>query len=131
MISTSVRLGLAMFVIAVAQLLVANEAVAATIKMEASLTPTAASRLASGKAKFEQRATRSKFSTQGEDLGASFNGKTATVSVNGVVVGTARVALGGFDLNLDTIRRQTVPAIKKGDKVSVSIDGVNVLNGTF
>ena len=130
MFSAALRLSLIALLVAITPM-VASAKSAPGSRIEARLTSTAAARAASGKAKFEQAGTRTKFSTEGEDLPAAFNGKVATVSVNGVVIGNARVALRRFDLNRDSSLRQAVPSIKVGDRVSVSIGGVNVLNGKF
>jgi hypothetical protein len=129
MFSATIRWGLMAVVVGLSPMLVSAKEV--STKMETRLTATAAARAASGKAKFESVGARSKFSTEGQGLAASMNGQSANVSVNGVSVGTARIALGRFDLNLDSSSRQVVPQIKAGDLVSVSVNGVNILNGKF
>ncbi|MCA9184898.1 MAG: hypothetical protein R3E01_26920 [Pirellulaceae bacterium] len=79
------------------------------IRLQASLTPTAQQALASGKAKYEERGTRRKFSCEVEDLrGVS----RINVTLGARLLGTRPVVGGIADLNLDTIRGNTVPRMR-------------------
>lgn len=93
-----------------------NFAHAQQARLEARLTATAAEPLASGKARFEMRGNRIRFTTQVEDV------RTATavqVRVNNVVVGQVAIAFGGADLNLDSQLGHVVPILRAGDIVTV------------
>ena len=92
-------------------------------KLEGRLSGTS---LASGKAKFEERADRVRFSVQVEDMSSDGN---FTVAVNGAEVSTITVAGGLGDLNLDTRDGESVPSLKAGDDVEVSSGGVVILFG--
>ena len=99
-------------------------------ELEARLTSTSADPLASGKAKFEQRSDRTRFSAEVEDI--STDGTGFTVTVNGSTVGTLNVVGGIGDLNLDTRDGQTVPDMSAGDTVEVTgPDGTLILTGTL
>lgn len=122
----SVRVGV---VLALALVTTASWAGSTTrTEFQANLTATSAEPLASGKAKFERRGTRLKFSTEVEDLAHT---STIRVTVNGKVVGTAPVVLGAADLNLDTLNGQTVPSMGAGATVRVfnATTGTLILSG--
>ncbi|MEZ6063490.1 MAG: hypothetical protein R3C19_24340 [Planctomycetaceae bacterium] len=89
-----------------------------------------APRLASAKATYESRGTRSKFSVEAEDL-TGLDGQTASIFVDGRLVGSRRIRLGGFDLNRDTRNGQAVPVIAAGSSVSVAVGGKTIFTGTF
>ena len=98
-------------------------------RLEVNLTSTSADPLASGKAKFEERSDRTRFSTEAEDVTAS---GPLTVKVNGSMVGSMNVVAGVGDLNLDTRDGQSVPAMNVGDTVEVfDAAGVLILSGTL
>jgi len=95
-------------------------------RLEGRLSGSIAEPLASGKAKFEKRAKRIRFSVQAEDL---MFASSISVSVNGVTVGTAAVKLGFADLNLNG---SSIPAMQAGDTVKVFDEtGTLVLSGTL
>lgn len=98
------------------------------IKLQGTLTATAAEPLASGKATFERRGSRLKFSTEVEDLAHT---SKIRVAVNGKTVGTAPVVLGAADLNLDTLLGHTVPSLSAGATVRVynAATGALLLSG--
>ncbi len=106
----------------------AAEAPAADVKLEIRLTPLVAG--ASGKAVYETRTTRRKVKVEGQDLGR-FNGQVASVYVNNVLVGTARVALGRVSIERSTEFGQVVPVVVKGTPVLVTVGATRVLSGSF
>ncbi|MEK9135861.1 MAG: hypothetical protein AAB393_01955 [Bacteroidota bacterium] len=92
------------------------------------LAATPADPLASGNAKWENRAGRMKFSTEVEDVRT--NG-AHEVKVNGSRVGFVVVNLGLGDLNLDSKLGHRVPAMQSGDVVDVfNTAGTLILTGT-
>ena len=95
-------------------------------ELVAELTPP--SGLTSGKAKFEVRSDRMRLSVEGEDLSVF---GTATVKIAGAVAGTARIALGAFDFNVDTRDGEAVPNVRIGDSVQVLVGGTVILSGRF
>lgn len=102
------------------------------VKLEARLS---GNTLASGKAKFENRGNRQKFSVEIEDARPNtayqVDISNAAGRVFRAVVTTN--ALGGFDLNRDTLLGQSVPSISRGDAVAVSVasTGSVILRGRF
>ena len=89
----------------------------------------APSGLQSGKAKFESRDDRTRFSCEVEDVAADGE---YTVKHNGATVGTISVALGFGDLNLDTRDGQSVPNMMDGDSIEVfAPGGAKILSGTI
>jgi hypothetical protein len=108
---------------------------AGEVRLEGALVAPLAAPRASGKAKFESRRGRRKFSTQVEDTAA---GATLTVLVSRPGGGTAVLgqirtdAVGRGDLNLDTALGQTVPVLQTGDIVQVlSSNGLLVVSGVL
>lgn len=104
------------------------------IRLEARLVGTAASPLASGRARFELRSDRIRFTTQVEDTVAGT--PLAVVLTRGnqsVVVGTVTTnILGQADLNLDSRLGHRVPIMQRGDIVRVlAPNGVVLLAGGF
>lgn len=86
-------------------------------RLEGRLQSGAAHPLASGKAKAEKRDDRVRLGVDLEDVDGSFIGTLATVTVDGVDIGTLEIVcinplggctLGDFDLNLDTRDGDTV-----------------------
>lgn len=114
----------------VALMLPASAAAAPTLKLEARLTGNSA---ASGKAKFEERTTRRKFSIEVE--GAARNLPLQMVIRRGTqsqVVAMARTNQFGFvDVNGDTALGQFVPVLKAGDIVEVRTASGVLLRGTL
>ena len=101
------------------------------ILLQAALRPVAgAPPASSGKAKFDQSASRTNFSVEAEKL-IGLNGKVATIFVNDAPVGSRTVALGRISLELTTQRGGTVPAVAVGSKVTVFVGATLVLSGTF
>ncbi|MBM3942109.1 MAG: hypothetical protein FJ316_04135 [SAR202 cluster bacterium] len=98
-------------------------------RLEARLAATSADPLASGKASFEQRPDRVRFSTQVEDVATA---GPLSVKVNGSAIGTINLGAGLGDLNLDSRRGQTVPVMNAGDTVQVyNAANVLILSGTL
>lgn len=93
-------------------------------KLESQLTGDA---LSSGKAKFEERLDRMKFSVEAEDLPANTE---FTITAPGFSKVITSDALGGFDLNLDSRLGHSVPALEDGDVVTVSGGGIEI-SGTL
>jgi hypothetical protein len=87
-------------------------------KLQANLT---GSTLASGKAKYENRGNRQKFSVEIEDAKPNASYRIEVRSATGLVFRAVVTtnALGAFDLNRDTILGQSVPAITAGNNVTV------------
>lgn len=101
------------------------------VLLNATLVRTsAAPSTASGKAKFDQSASRINFSVEAQGL-ARLNGQVATILVNGSQVGTAKITLGQAKLELTNQRGGTVPAIAKGTRVDVVVGTVRILSGSF
>ncbi|MFN0158086.1 MAG: hypothetical protein ACKVRP_08470 [Bacteroidota bacterium] len=99
------------------------------MRLEGRLGATASGAKASGKATWEERSSRRKFSTEVEDV--SSKGKHA-VNVNGKTIGYVNVTAGFGDLNLDSRFGHKVPVLKSGDIVEVlNPDGVLILSGTM
>ncbi|MCW3054548.1 MAG: hypothetical protein JWN14_3718 [Chthonomonadales bacterium] len=59
------------------------------------------------------------------------NGTVLSVNVNGVSVGTLTLLAGTRELELNTKNRATVPVIKHGDAVTVSMGANVLLMGAF
>lgn len=85
---------------------------------------------AKGKAKYDQSASRTNFSVEGENL-AALNGNSAQILINGVLQGTRPIALGRFKLELTNQRGGTVPAVSAGTKVDVKVNNALILAGNF
>ena len=101
------------------------------ILLQAALRPVVgAPPASSGKAKFDQSASRTNFSVEAEKL-IGLNGKVATIFVNDAPVGSRTVALGRISLELTNQRGGTVPAVAVGSRVTVFIGATLVLSGTF
>lgn len=94
-------------------------------RLESRLTATSAEPLASGKAKFEMRDDRVRFSTEVQDVAVA---QQIEVVVAGMSLGTVAIdALGGADLNLDSRDGDTVPVLQDGDLVEVFDTNGNIL----
>ena len=94
-------------------------------RLESRLTATSAEPLDSGKAKFEMRDDRVRFSTEVEDVAVA---QQIEVVVAGMSLGTVAIdALGGADLNLDSRDGDTVPVLQDGDLVEVFDTNGNIL----
>jgi hypothetical protein len=102
---------------------------AQTIKLETRLTAPNGG-VASGKAKYEDRGTRRKFSVEAQDVRLA-NGTVLSVCVNGQLVGTLRINFGRGDLNLDTALNQAVPVVRPGSVVEVKNGATVIVRGTF
>ncbi|MEZ6136396.1 MAG: hypothetical protein R3C53_15990 [Pirellulaceae bacterium] len=102
------------------------------VKLEANLS---GNTLASGKAKFESRGNRQKFSVEIEDAAANTRYRVDVRNSAGLVFRAVMRtnALGGFDLNRDTLLGQSVPSISAGDRVIVFDLAARrvLLQGTF
>ena len=59
------------------------------------------------------------------------DGTTLDVSVNGTVVGHITLKFGGGELELNSQDGDTVPAVVKGDMVTVANGGTTILAGAF
>jgi hypothetical protein len=98
-------------------------------RMRARLRPGSAAG-AQGKADWEQRSDRMRLSVEGEDLFA-YEGQSVDIYIDGAFVSTQTVALGGFDLNLDTRDGDSVPTVANGSICTVQIGSDVLLTGTF
>jgi hypothetical protein len=97
----------------------------------ATLTATAAApKVAKGKAKLDQSASRTNFSVEAENL-RSLNGQTALIFVNGTQVGSTVIALGRAKLELTNERGGSVPAVSAGTKVEINVGLTTILSGSF
>ncbi len=86
---------------------------------------------ASGKAVYETRSVgREKFGTEAQGL-TPLNGMAASVYVNGVLVGSRQIALGRFNLELESERGQSVPVVSSGTRVEIQVGGAVILAGEF
>lgn len=83
-----------------------------------------------GSAEFRTEPRRQKFEVEVNRVNLA-NGTTLTVNVNGVAIGTITLVAGAGQLELESEHRQTVPAIKTGDVVSITSANGTVLSGTF
>ena len=93
-------------------------------KLEVRLASTGTDPLASGKAKFEMRPDRVRFSTEVEDVGSATE---IQVFAAGIDLGTLPIVDGGADLNVDSRDGDTVPVLSAGDLVEVFNTTGNVL----
>ncbi len=93
-------------------------------KLEVRLASTDADPLASGKAKFEMRPDRIRFSTEVEDVESA--GEIRVVA-GGNDMGTIAIVDGFADLNLDSRDGDKVPVLEAGDLVEVFNTNGNVL----
>ncbi|MFQ5804251.1 MAG: hypothetical protein ACE5JQ_15280 [Candidatus Methylomirabilales bacterium] len=104
------------------------------VRLEAELIATNADPLASGKAKFESRADRTRFSTEAQDVSTDRMG-LVTVTRPGVGIiqsNNITIAGGVGDLNLDTRDGDIVVAMQTGDTVQVFDSAGNlILTGTL
>lgn len=89
-----------------------------------------APRLASAKAKFEERRDRRKFNVEGEDM-ASLNGQSVSVYVDGAFVGSARVVAGGFSVDLDSRLGHSIPSVAEESSVEVRVGATTIFTGEF
>ncbi len=112
------------------------------VRLEAELVATTADPLASGKAKFEYRADRTRFSTEVEDVNIDGQGRVTVTRTTTMDDGTVMVdviqddaitIVGGVgDLNLDTRDTQTVNAMQSDDVVKVfNNNDDKILEGTL
>ncbi len=104
---------------------------AGEVKLEGRLRATFADPLASGKAKFEMRSDRTRFSTEVQDVSTAGRG-TVHLSRGGAVMlhEAITIALGFGDLNRDTRDGDAVPELAAGDLVEVfNADGALILSG--
>lgn len=101
-------------------------------KTTIALSPSAAFAAAKGKAVYKVDGAEREFQVEVENI-PSLAGKTVKILVNGSQAGTATVnSLGAARLNLNTTLGNTVPNIKRGDKVEVRKMGGNlIVSGTF
>lgn len=101
------------------------------VKLEGRLAASSADPLASGKAKFETRADRARFSTEIEDVSTDGTGMVVVLRGGAQVFQAALSLAGGVaDLNLDSRLGDAVPALAAGDQVRVfRADGTLILSG--
>lgn len=85
---------------------------------------------AKGKAKFDQTDSRTNFSVEAQNL-LGLDGQTASVYVNGSLVGTKVVALGAVKLELTNQRGGSVPAVSAGTRVDIAVGSTRILSGSF
>jgi hypothetical protein len=101
-------------------------------RLELRLSPSKTFATAHGKAHFKDRGGEREFELEVEDL-RSLSGQKLRALVDGVLVGQPSVnTLGYADLNLNSDRRENVPAIKSGSRVEVRTNAnVLVVSGQF
>ena len=102
-------------------------------RIEVRLSATSADPRASGKAKFEVRDSRRRFSTEVEDVAVNGTGRVrVTRSGQTVLDAPIQISNGFGDLNLDTLDGQQVPGMRPGDVVRVTnANGQVILQGAF
>lgn len=101
------------------------------VVLNARLVPVAgAPATAKGKSKFDQSASRTNFSVEAENL-RGLNGQSASIFVNGALVGSSPIALGRLKLELTNERGGTVPAVTRGTQVVVMVGTTRILAGAF
>ncbi len=83
-----------------------------------------------GKAKFDQSSSRTNFSVEGENL-RGLEGQTATIYVNGSLIGSRPITLGRVKLELTNQRGGSVPAVSRGTKIDIMVGNNRILSGTF
>lgn len=96
------------------------------VRLDSATTP------ASGKAKFESRSDRVRFSTEVEDMSSDGFGTVLVLHEGTVILDQpVEIVAGVGDLNLDSRDGDAVPNIVQGDVVQVFFGGELILTGTF
>lgn len=87
--------------------------------------------LPEGSAEIRIRGTRRSFHAEANRVSLA-DGTVLSVRVNGQAVGSLTLTAGKGSLELDTERKQSVPAIQKGDVVTLTTaNGATILSGAF
>jgi len=130
---TAVGLVAAMLLTAVAGISAPTTAEAAGVKLKVKLTgPAIGGQTPHGVAKFKDKGTKRKFSTEVQDVNLPA-GTVLHVFVNSTEMGTITLsALKNGQLEVNTKDGGIVPPMAKGDVVTVKdTGGVTILSGTF
>jgi hypothetical protein len=104
----------------------------AEVRTKIRLTGAAINRIVpEGSAEIRTRGVRRSFQAEANRVNLA-DGTVLSVRVNGQSVGTMILTAGRGALELTTERKQTVPAIQKGDVVTLTTaQGTTILSGAF